>query len=378
MTKKNLLIILSCLIPFCVDAQTIIGPLQTQNNFSEIKANGTQSTAEVNLFGYTITLGGNFTTSGANSLTLTTTGATNVTLPTTGTLLTNSDAVTSFNTRTGAVTLTSGDVTTALGFTPVNPSSAAITGGTINGTSIGATTPSTGAFTTLSATTPLAISSGGTSANVDTAALSNILGNPSAGTYGISCTTSTSCTSDASVIYTPSNVDITGGTINGTSIGATTPSTGAFTTLNASGNDALLYQNTSGQVISNATVTTVTNWTKNFDRLGTNFNATTGVFTAPTTAYYEVNAGIRFNNTAGSGVGNEFDLTIVGNSVNLCTGENVSQTTTAVARGINAECLVFLTSGETINITVFQDSGNTQDLASAALADNYLSIVRVP
>jgi hypothetical protein len=41
--------------------------------------------------GKTITLAGNFATSGANNLTLTTTGATNVTLPTTGTLLTNTE-----------------------------------------------------------------------------------------------------------------------------------------------------------------------------------------------------------------------------------------------------------------------------------------------
>jgi|SRR5579859_7734166 len=59
-----------------------------------------------------------------------------------------------------------------------------LSGGTINSTSIGATTPSTGAFTTLSAT---------------------------------------------------GNVTFSGGTINGTSVGATTPSTGAFTTVNASG-----------------------------------------------------------------------------------------------------------------------------------------------
>jgi hypothetical protein len=41
----------------------------------------------------TITLGGNFTTSGANNLTLTTTGATNVTLPTSGTLATTGNSV---------------------------------------------------------------------------------------------------------------------------------------------------------------------------------------------------------------------------------------------------------------------------------------------
>jgi hypothetical protein len=39
--------------------------------------------------------------------------------------------------------------------------------------------------------------------------------------------------------YDPSNVAITGGTINGTSIGATTPSTGVFTTLTATGQTSL-------------------------------------------------------------------------------------------------------------------------------------------
>jgi hypothetical protein len=39
----------------------------------------------------------------------------------------------------------------------------------------------------------------------------------------------------ASGAYNPNAVVITGGSINGTPIGATTPSTGAFTTLSASG-----------------------------------------------------------------------------------------------------------------------------------------------
>jgi hypothetical protein len=48
---------------------------------------GTYGGTGVNNGTKTITLGANFTTSGANNLTLTTTGATNVTLPTTGTLV---------------------------------------------------------------------------------------------------------------------------------------------------------------------------------------------------------------------------------------------------------------------------------------------------
>jgi hypothetical protein len=68
----------------------------------------------------TITLGGNLVTSGANALTLTTTGTTNVTLPTTGTLATLS----------GSETLTAK---------------------TITNSSIGSSSPSTAAFTTLTA-----------------------------------------------------------------------------------------------------------------------------------------------------------------------------------------------------------------------------------
>lgn len=51
--------------------------------------------------------------------------------------------VTSFNTRTGAVTLSSTDVNNALGFTAQNPNNVAITGGSLDGISIGNTTAAT-------------------------------------------------------------------------------------------------------------------------------------------------------------------------------------------------------------------------------------------
>jgi len=87
----------------------------------------TVGAAGVSLNGYTVNLGGNFTT--GNALTFTTTGTTNVTLPTSGTLATLANP-----TFTGTVT---------------------IPGGTINGTIIGATTPATGQFTGLSITSNL-------------------------------------------------------------------------------------------------------------------------------------------------------------------------------------------------------------------------------
>jgi len=76
----------------------------------------------------TITLGGSFTHTGAHTLGLTTTANTSVTLPTTGTLAT----------LAGTETFTNKTLT-----------SPTITGGSIDNTSIGASTRSTGAFTTL-------------------------------------------------------------------------------------------------------------------------------------------------------------------------------------------------------------------------------------
>lgn len=100
---------------------------------------GTYGGTGVNNGANTITLGGNFTTSGANPVTLTTTGSTNVTLPTSGTLSTTTGTVTSIATT------------------------APITGGTITGTgtiacATCATTTNGGA---LSGTAPIAVSASG-------------------------------------------------------------------------------------------------------------------------------------------------------------------------------------------------------------------------
>lgn len=78
-----------------------------------------------------LALGGNLTTSGAFASTFTMTNTTTVTFPTTGTLAT----------LAGTETLTNKTLSTGT----------AVTAGTINGTTIGATTPSSGKFTTIDA-----------------------------------------------------------------------------------------------------------------------------------------------------------------------------------------------------------------------------------
>lgn len=130
---------------------------------------------------------------------------------------------------------------TALGLGTIatqNASSVAITGGTVNGTSVGATTPSSGAFTTLGAsgqitstvttgTAPLVVASTTNIPNLNASSLAGATfaapGPIGSGTASTGAFTTLAATGAA----------ITGGSINSTTIGATTPSTGAFTTLSA-------------------------------------------------------------------------------------------------------------------------------------------------
>jgi len=67
----------------------------------------------------------------------------------------NTDSVTSVNGYTGAVVLTNTDISGFGTMSTQNANSVAITGGAIDGTTIGATTTSTGKFTTLNASTSL-------------------------------------------------------------------------------------------------------------------------------------------------------------------------------------------------------------------------------
>jgi hypothetical protein len=92
--------------------------------------------------------------------------------------------------------------------------SVAITGGSINGTTVGASSPNTGAFTSLSSSSTTTLNGTTIPASSTLLVSGGALGTPSSGTV-------TNLTGTASI------------NINGT-VGASSPSTGAFTTLSAS------------------------------------------------------------------------------------------------------------------------------------------------
>lgn len=176
-------------------------------------------------------------------------------------------------TFTGTATIPTGTITTA-NITTGNITSANIDGGTVDGatinsSSIGGTTPSSGAFTTLSATGTATLSGTtnltgtfqiGGSAVTSNASELNILDGTTAVTAdldklaGVTATAAElnyndvttlgvvqankTVTAGASGInfssFDMTNVDVNSGTIDGTTIGAASASSGAFTTLSAS------------------------------------------------------------------------------------------------------------------------------------------------
>ena len=125
----------------------------------------------------------NFTTSGANALTLTTTGATNVTLPTTGTLV--NSAVSSLSSLATVGTITSGTwngsiISPTFGGTGVNNGTRTIT--------LGGNLTTTGAFTTafnVTGNTNVTLPTSGTLVNSDVTTLSSLstVGTITSGTW---------------------------------------------------------------------------------------------------------------------------------------------------------------------------------------------------
>jgi hypothetical protein len=248
----------------------------------------------------------------------------------------------------------------------------------IDNTIIGATTAAAGSFTTVTA-----------SSTIQGALLSST-GNIQGPATGYSIVTATGLSSGGGIqIFDGSNgnkVNITNAGaavavftstgINSAAIGATTPSTGAFTTLNASGNDALLYTTTNGQVITSGSGNQVTTWTKTFDRNNTNFATSTGTFTAPATGYYNVSAQITFASHVGV-VNAQYALSIIGNGANLVTGSVFQQSTSTDLVSVTASCVASLSSGQTIVLQAFQNTGSSVAL-STTTALNYVSINRIP
>ena len=169
--------------------------------------------------------------------------------------------------KVGEVTLSNTDISGLGTMSTQNANSVAITGGTINGTTIGATTASTGIFTTLTINDN---STFGTS-NSDTI---NFVGRINSdfdpatdNTYDLgrvghewrNLYIDGTANIDSLIADT---ADINAGTIDNTTIGATTPQSGSFVDLSVTGTTSFDgNQGTAGQVLTSAGTGATPTWT---------------------------------------------------------------------------------------------------------------------
>jgi len=194
-----------------------------------------------------------------------------------------SNLVTSVAGRTGAVTLSNTDISGLGTMSTQNANSVAVTGGTINGTTIGATTATTGAFTTVTASTSLttptvqATNSGGLSLKNSAGTTQLSMGGGGGDNLSLLVSTNINGTNaqidisptgtghvhikpagSGSIEVAPTNV----GTINNMTIGATTPRNGSFVDLSVTGTTSFDgNQGTAGQVLTSAGTGATPTWT---------------------------------------------------------------------------------------------------------------------
>ena len=114
----------------------------------------------------------------------------------------------------------------------------AISGGTVNSTPIGGTTPAAGAFTTLSASGTLGVTGAATlSSTLAVTGAATLTGGTLTGTIGpaVGQQHTLPAVSSDTVALLGATQALTNKTINASTIGATTPASGAFTSISASG-----------------------------------------------------------------------------------------------------------------------------------------------
>ncbi|CAE6939317.1 hypothetical protein R69608_05148 [Paraburkholderia nemoris] len=133
--------------------------------------------------------------------------------------------------------------------------------------------------------------------------------------------------------------------------------------------------NTTGQSIPNNAATTVTGWSTSYDA-NSNFNASTGTFTAPVAGDYYVSGQLVVTGT--STVNDVFDALVVANGTTWSVANAPVASASVTQNTVQFGSYVHIgTAGQTIVIKALQNSGSAQTL-STSTAMVYLSIVQVP
>jgi hypothetical protein len=132
--------------------------------------------------------------------------------------------------------------------------------------------------------------------------------------------------------------------------------------------------NSSGKSFLSGTAATINSYTTVRDA-NSNFNASTGTFTAPATADYLVCEQTVLGGTgASNGV---WQVSVVANGTTWATFNSPVWSSTVTDTTSEGCVDVYVSSGQTITLSALQNSGSTQTLSTTGVL-NYVSITQVP
>jgi len=140
---------------------------------------------------------------------------------------------------------------------------------------------------------------------------------------------------------------------------------------------ACAYSTNAGQVIPNATVTTVLFEDKAFDTHGS-YNTSTGIFTAPVAGQYKVDAHMTYDPSGSWTIAEEAYGYIYVNGTQITTHRYALPATSgsSIAVGAIAFATVDLVKGSTVDIRTYQSTGAGAALQAGATS-NRMSITRI-
>ena len=228
-------------------------------------------------------------------------------------------------------TVIGGSTPAAGTFTSVVATTADINGGTIDGSTIGGTTPAAADFTTMDTTGNASV--GGTFAVTGTSTFTGAMSAGSLTTTGNS---------------THATVDINGGAIDGTIVGASTAAAGSFTTVTTSGQATLASADINGGTIDGAVIG------------GTTAQAITGTTITANTGFTGALTGNVTGNVTGNLTGD-----VTGDVTGDLTGNVTASTGTTTLNDLVVNGTVDFTSTALLNVS-------DPTLAQHAATKNYV------
>ena len=282
-----------------------------------------------------------------------------------------------------------GGTTPAAGtFTSVTATTADIDGGTIDGATIGATTASTGDFTNITASGTLAVTGTSTltgtatitSADINSGAVDNtVIGNTTAAAGTFTDLTATGTT-------TITTADINGGNIDGTIIGASTPDAATVTDLTASGTSTLTTVDINGGAIDGTVIGASSAAAGSFTTVSTSGQATLatadinggtidGTVIGATTPAAITGTTVTATSFVGPVTGN-ITGNVTGNVTGDLTGDvtgNVTSTGTSTFSDVTINGTLNMNAGTTATITNLTSPTNTNDAATKGYVDTSLA-----